>query len=360
MRPLQATTTVARSLVCCAFLPILAACGEGKDAVEPDTGTFADVSAPDAGAPAPDVGAIEDSGFDAGPPDGGWPGAPIFETSATYPVTTPAGDEAAVYYPNPPDLRTFGYYFPVALLLQAEEVDKKWYSGLASRFARYGFIVVVPNHVSKIIPGDKLNAELSEIDDALQLIDDEQNRPESPIMPVIMSHTMVVLGDAFGGQAGLYAIQGTCTYPFCDGQFFRPDELKGGAFFGVSTKNVISGEFPPIDNAGLPVLMLLGSEDGLTIPEDVQRTYGAIKSPPKMLVSVEGANHFGATDVNPPEGSDPDPGVQTLAQEKGLDAIARWMGNYLRAYVLGDETAKNYVDLIGDAADPDVTVVDRR
>ncbi|MBI5525336.1 MAG: hypothetical protein HY897_03310 [Deltaproteobacteria bacterium] len=65
-------------------------------------------------------------------------------------------------------------------------------------------------------------------------------------------------------------------------------------------------------------------------------------------------------DAGPPEDAKADPSAQTLAQEKSLDTIARWMANYLRAYVLGDETARNYVEIAGDTADPDVTVVNRQ
>ena len=63
-----------------------------------------------------------------------------------------AQDPTYIYFPIRLEINSRQDLLPVALLLQGANVDKSNYSLLANILARYGFIVVVPNHLRKFPP----------------------------------------------------------------------------------------------------------------------------------------------------------------------------------------------------------------
>ncbi len=132
------------------------------------------------------------------------------ETSRYSTIISANGDLADVYYPNSPDLHTSNYAFPVALLLQGALVDKSFYSDYASQVARYGFVVVVPNHFrsSPIDPSapPSLLAETSEIEAVLSQMTIENSNATSPIAGIVDTERLGLLGHSFGAAVGLSAI----------------------------------------------------------------------------------------------------------------------------------------------------------
>ncbi len=70
---------------------------------------------------------------------------PLFDKTAYYSVII-AGDQTDVYLPQFKEKESSDTTFPVVLFLQGFEVDKSCYSQFARQVARYGFLVLVPNH----------------------------------------------------------------------------------------------------------------------------------------------------------------------------------------------------------------------
>jgi len=308
-------------------------------------------SAPDSG-PLADL-PVADGAADTGPdaPAAG-PAAPLFASSASYAITVSgSNDPADVYYPTPPDLATGGYAFPVVLLLQGAKVDKQHYSKVAGLIARYGFVVVVPNHQSLM----GMFMELSVIPAVLAQMKTEAASATSPVAGAVDTGKLGLVGHSYGGVVGLYAIQEICQIPFCFGAFKRPAELMGGAFYGTNMKPPI-GPIPKIDNHGIATALIQGDLDGKSLLADAQTTYNNIQQPPRALVTVAGANHYGICDINNPSGADADPKAPTLAQGVANETVARWAAMYLRAHLLGEAAALDYVYQSGDALDPNVTV----
>ncbi len=280
---------------------------------------------------------------------------PLFEDFDRYEtVISTNNDLADIYFPNPSDLDTGNYSFPVALLLQGAFVDKSFYSEYASLVARYGFIVVVPNHERSANGFSGLIPETFQIEAVLSEIKQENTNPNSPIEGVVDTEKLGLLGHSFGGAVGLSAIANQCLFPLCEGSFTRPEELKAGAFFGANLS--INNQFVPIANSGIGIALLQGDRDGVAPPPLAETTYNNIQTPPKALITVSGANHFGITNVNNPIGAQPDLSDPTLPQEVAIETIARWSGLFLRANILGDSDAFNYVFNTGDVGDPNVTV----
>jgi hypothetical protein len=317
---------------------------------DPDVGPEADAD-PDTVPEATDDGAPDDGGAPA-------PGAPLFEAAGSYPLTIAGnGDPADVYYPDPPDLAPGAYAFPVAVLLQGAKVDKQYYAAYAAGVARYGFIVVVPNHESSTLLGRGLYAEQSEPAHVLAQLRAEHEDPASPVHGVVDAGTLVLLGHSYGGVAGLNVIRNVCQPPSCSGGFDRPVELAGGAFYGTNMATPIIGTVPNIANGGLPVALIQGSLDTKARPDQAQATYDKIQDPPKALVRVLGSNHYGVCDVNNPPGADADGAAPTLDQAVGVETAARWTALFLRARVLADPDAATYLEALGDPADPHAEVV---
>ncbi|GAA6614812.1 alpha/beta hydrolase family protein [Scytonema sp. NUACC26] len=291
--------------------------------------------------------------------------APVFDNIASY-TTTITGDNnlADIYYPNPTDLKTSNYSFPVALLLQGGLVDKSNYSNYAQQVASYEFVVVVPNskRTDPTYGDEALLPQTSQIDTALQQIVVENKNASSPIVGKLDTEKVGLLGHSLGSVVGLSAIGDLCLVtqtPTCPGSFSRPKQILAGAFFGGNLRD-INDVYPTINNDGIPVALLQGDRDGRALPIRASLTYNKIKNPPAALINIEGANHFSITNTNNPAGAIPDPVDATLNQDVAIETIARWSGLFLRASILNDKDAFNYVYFTGDAVDTNVTVESKR
>jgi len=288
--------------------------------------------------------------------------APIFDNVASY-TTTITGDNnlADIYYPNPADLKTSKYSFPVALLLQGGLVDKSNYSNYAQQVARYGFAVIVPNSKSTNPAfGGALAPQTSQIDTALQQIVIENTNTTSPVAGLLDTDKVGLLGHSLGSAVGLSAIGNLCIAPvLCPGSFSRPKQIVAGAFYGANLRDG-NDIYLPINNDGIPVALLEGDRDGRALPVRASLTYDKIQNPPKELITIKGANHFSITNTNNPAGAIPDPISATLNQDVAIETIARWSGLFLRASILNDQDAFNYVYSTGNTVDPNVTVISER
>nr|WP_199302399.1 alpha/beta hydrolase [Coleofasciculus sp. FACHB-129] len=285
--------------------------------------------------------------------------APLFNDVGSYSTTISANNDLAdIYFPNPSNLKTGNYSFPIALLLQGANVDKSNYTNFASTVASYGFVVVVPNH-QKSLPElgfTGLLPETSQLNAVLAQMVKENSNSTSPVAGVINTQKLALLGHSQGGAVGLSAIANLCLPILCEGSFSRPNELVAGAFFGANLRNFNTQEFIPINNSKIPTALLQGNLDSIALPVNAQKTYNQIQNPPKALITILGANHYGITDTNNPIGARPDSNTPTVTQDVAVETVARWSALFLRASVLDDKDAFNYVYSTGDALDANVNV----
>lgn len=289
--------------------------------------------------------------------------SPQFKEADRYTTTISANNDLAdIYYPKISDLNSGNYSFPILLLLQGALVDKSFYSDYASLVARYGFVVVVPNHfrplpVNPSAPSSLLS-ETSQIAAVLEQMAIENTNPASGIASVVDTQRLGLLGHSFGGAVGLSAIANQCLRELflCREPFTRPKELLAGAFFGANLRNPITDEFVPISNDNIAVALIQGDLDGVALPERAKRTFDNIQTPPKAAIALRGANHFAITNVNNPPGAQPDRNNPTLDRAVGIERIARWSALFLGTNMLEDAAASDYIYSKGDALDPNVSV----
>lgn len=289
--------------------------------------------------------------------------SPQFKEADRYSTTISANNDLAdIYYPKPSDLSSGKHSFPIVLLLQGAFVDKSFYSDYANLVARYGFVVVVPNHFRPLPfnPSSPPNllSETSQIGAVLSQMAIENTKQTSPIVGVVDTQRLGLLGHSFGGAVGLSAIANQCLTELflCREPFTRPKELLAGVFFGANLRNLTTNQFVPISNDGIAVALIQGEIDGVALPERAKSTFDNIQTPPKALITVRSANHFGITNVNNPAGANPDRNTPTLDQAVGIETIARWSALFLRANMLEDPAASDYIYSQGDALDPNVSV----
>ena len=282
--------------------------------------------------------------------------APRYESFNSYSTANPInGDATDIYFPTVGGSSVDD--LPAVLLLQGALVDKGFYSDYASQVARYGFAVAVPNHV-QTIPGfgDVLAPEITQVQAGLDQFAAESNNPNSPLSGKVDTQKFGLLGHSLGGAIGLSAIGEVCLPGFCSAPFERPEALKGGAFFGANLRDQ-TDTFLPIENDGVGIALIQGNQDGRALPINAERTFDQIQTPPKALITLDGVNHFGITNVNMPSGAIPDPNPQSLSQEASVETIARWSGLFLRGTLLDDQDALDYVFSAGESLDPVVTSV---
>lgn len=277
-----------------------------------------------------------------------------FET--TIPRTNGENDPADIYYP----VVSEEVSLPLALLLPGALVDKADYSSFAETVASYGFVVLVPNRVRTLVnpaSGQEfsgLAAEVAQVNEVLAYLEAEQSNLTSPLASRVDLSSVGLLGHSWGGAVGLSAIENRCLPLYCTGSFKRPEALKAGIFYGTTFRDPTQEEVVllPIANQGIPVGLIAGDRDGVIQGgmDTVVTTYENIQEPPKALVTVRGANHYGITNEDSPR----DSVRPTLPQAVATETIARWSALFLRAHLLGDAEALNYIYQGGDQLDPHV------
>ncbi|MBW4490732.1 MAG: chlorophyllase [Trichocoleus desertorum ATA4-8-CV12] len=287
---------------------------------------------------------------------------PVFNRVDRFNATIPSAtgvDEADIYYPvSSPNAPIDS--LPVVLLLQGALVDKADYTNFASHVAQYGFAVIVPNHIRTAIDpvtGQAFTGffpEQQQVNDVLAYATAANTNSASPLANLLNPNKFGLIGHSLGGAVGLSAIQDIC-FPFlCTGTFSRPQELMAGVFYGSTFRDPRFGDMiPPIENDGIPVALIAGDRDGVVGNfAAVEETYEQIQDPPKVLITVQGANHYGITNQD----SLRDPVRPTLDQDVATETIARWSGLILRASLLNDVEALDYVYNRGDVLDENVSV----
>ncbi len=288
-------------------------------------------------------------------------GKPLFQEVDRYTTLIRNQDETDIYFPLTNSRRQLRQRFPMALVLTGALVDKQFYSVYAETIARYGFIVVVPNRI-KAFPSLDFEGSFPDtnlIRDAFTLLKVEAVRPGSPVNGIVDTRILTLLGHSFGGAVGLSALAGECQFFLCEGTLDLPKAVAGGAFFGTN-RTQFDGSVLETPNHDFPIAMVAGSLDGVSTPDETIETYNLIQNPPKALIVVEGANHFGITDINNPPGASPDPNSPELEQAIATETIARWSALFLRATVLNDGRATSYLNRTGDRLDQNVTVMTER
>lgn len=282
----------------------------------------------------------------------------IYNDVRSYTTTITAdGDSADIYYPVLPN--STPDQLPIALMLQGALVDKAEYSDYAERVASYGFVVVVPNNERTLTASGNsvtgLLAEPQEVNDVLAQMKLEDANMTSPLFEIVDTSKLGLLGHSFGGYTGLASIQNINDPVVSVGDFSRPPELKAGIFYGTSFQTPPdSGTFPPIDNQDIPIGLIAGTLDSVANYGEVASTYDKIQDPSKALIAIEGANHYGITNE---DNVTREPNRPTLDQATANGAIGRWSGLFLRANLLGDQGAFDYVYNTGGDLDPNVSVI---
>ncbi|MGK7876872.1 MAG: hypothetical protein AB4426_27360 [Xenococcaceae cyanobacterium] len=92
-------------------------------------------------------------------------------------------------------------------------------------------------------------------------------------------------------------------------------------------------------------------------PELTHQTYENIQQSPKAYMTINGANHYGITNVEQPASGPLEINQPTLVQNLAIETIARLCGLFLRAYALDEPTALDYLSISGDSLDENVNVI---
>ncbi|BDA71668.1 hypothetical protein CAL7716_058340 [Calothrix sp. PCC 7716] len=284
---------------------------------------------------------------------------PMVEKVVSYQTTIEKNQDAAdIYFPllsNNSDASKL----PIVLMLQGAFVDKSNYSNYASQVASYGFAVVVPNRIrTALAPSGQsftgLISEQQQVYDVQEQLVKENANPASPIYRRVDTEKVGLLGHSLGGFAGLGAIQEEFCFPsICNSGYKVPPQLKAGIFYAAPFGDAQSQTVFPLDNRDIPVGLIVGTQDSVTSFNVLKETYNQVKNPPKVFIEVEGANHYGITNN---DNLIREKNRPTLNQATATETIARWSGLFLRANILNDADAFNYVFVTGDELDKNVRV----
>ena len=239
---------------------------------------------------------------------------------------------ADVYFPDVNGSAARNYWrherpFPVVVYLQGAQLKKEMLSMFALGVAQHGFVVVVPNNVSRVLGEGFSDVHL--ITSSLEEMREEELDPDSPLFGIVDPSRLGLSGHSFGGVAASNAIGGVCFPTWCDTSigFQRPPELLAAAIISSAT-----GSASP--NSGIPVAVILGSNDQRRA--DYEVGFNSLQ-PPKAFIVVEGANHYSVLDTEP-EASRERRGEPPQIYRQSISATlyARWAGLFFRTHILKD------------------------
>jgi len=242
------------------------------------------------------------------------------------------GDAATAYVPTAPLPAGGDDRLPVVVHLQGGSVDAQHYAGFGRALAQAGFAVIIPNHLRVLGPPGSPPSQLTEgqvVAAAVRGLARAAQAPGSWLHARVDLDRIAVTGHSFGGVVGLYTVAGLCMAPFCSPPLQRPS-LRAAAFFGSHLIRDGKAEVPPMQ--GVPVALLAGLQDGRTLPDQIRATYDRL-SGPRSLIGIDGVNHYGITDSNPPAGATPETRTQTRDQGQGVRLIARAVAAFLTPHL---------------------------
>lgn len=250
---------------------------------------------------------------------------------------------------------------PLALVvfLKGLNVAPSHYSYYAQRLAQYGFVVALPDPETRLPRREELFAATGLVADLQATLRRETQNPQSPLFGRVNPENVALLGHSQGGIVGLDAIVNASALSFASGDYSLPPQLKAAAFYGslLEVELELEGDGDrPLNSQGLPLALMAGSRDSLMPAAEVRATYTGLATPPKLYLELEGANHYGITNVNNPPQAPLDPRLPDLPQEIALDTLARWTGVFLRAWVLSDAIARDYLGQMLGTIDPVVSL----
>lgn len=252
-------------------------------------------------------------------------------------TTLPEAGSVEVYYPK--DNRT---NLPVIAIHQGGNVHSSFYSRIASNIASQGYVVYVANRCTTFFTQFFIKVSSAFSNEVYALAKRQNSDTSSPLFGRIDPEKLGFSGHSLGGVVALYALNGICQFPFCDNGSSRLSQTKVVVLYGSGLNQ---GQLDPskivLDSNGkaVPVAFIQGSLDGAYKPAEGQAAYANYKSS-KILISLEGANHYSITDVSAPFGANAESNLSTVTQNDGLQRISE-----LHVLLFNSFLKENKVDL---------------
>ncbi len=250
-------------------------------------------------------------------------------------VTSQVGNVSLdIYYPQ--DNSTS---LPVLVLFQGGNVHSSFYSKYAARLASAGYVVYVGQRCDLFIVQYFIYPPESLGNIVLQTSEVQNADSSSPLFKKMDTTKLGFLGHSLGGVVGLFAMNNICESPFCDGGYKFMTQVKAGIFYGSGLGgNFSNSRFYTNNGKGIPTGYIQGSNDGANKPESGLASYkNAI--PTKVYFTVEGANHYGITDVTNPTGANPESVSATISQADQISRISESSILFLDAYIKSNATS---------------------
>jgi hypothetical protein len=208
-------------------------------------------------------------------------------------------------------------------------------SGILSHLARWGFVSICPDISWLVSDSSHENRELA-MDDAIEYMLSENARSGSTFFGKIVTNSLGALGHSSGGNATVYV--GTSgDYPVTVMALLAPAVAAMGESSATDDISQLSAYSPN------PVMIVFGTEDNGSFGADgAPPLYFSSAGPPKYMVTIDGADHFGFTDSLCL--ASPGDGVPTINQSQQQRIAKAYITALFARYLTGFTAMDAYLD----------------
>ncbi|MCB1176871.1 MAG: hypothetical protein KDK36_04755, partial [Leptospiraceae bacterium] len=227
---------------------------------------------------------------------------------------------------------------PILIMFPGGNVHGSYYSKLAAGLASSGYVVYVPYRCTifffQYFLAPDINLPSYVLTDAKT-----QNSSNANLLSRIDTASIGLLGHSLGGVIGLFKMNDICDFPFCTSSTATVSEIKAGYFYGSGLgTSYSSSRYKTTNGSGIPTMYVQGSLDSAFTPTEASNNFKNVISP-SYLYTLDGANHYGVTDIYSPLLANAEKNSATLSQESGIQSISKLGVLFMDAYLKSNSTS---------------------
>jgi predicted dienelactone hydrolase len=261
--------------------------------------------------------------------------------------------KTALYYPS--GSTKYAAPYPVIVFHHGMMAKSDYYTWFAEAMVKKGYIVAVPNRLLLGVNLDTGTKMTSTLLDYLSI----RNKYTGSLHKKIDLTRVGIAGHSMGGDLTLYGANLQTKYPSSikalvaiapASKDTEAMKVVMGATQGVTLgkyiESTMNNMYNTVSTNQTPTMFLVGSLDGIALPQATQSLYNLNKSK-KMLAVLNGANHVQFSPVGTQQASEIEDKLDkkpTMSDNEVLELTKTYVGAWMDYFVKGEDSAKTILE----------------